>query len=388
METHELLSTVVAGEDSRNQFKADVNNAGALGAEMVAFANGSGGRLFIGVHDDGTIAGLQREDVGRINQLIANAATNCVRPPINPATENVVVQNGLVIVVTIDPGVAKPYMDTQGYIWVKSGADKRRVTAREEMQRMFQAAALIHADETPIHGSSMADVDTAYFDEFFATVIGETVEQQTLSRANLLHNMNLMADGELNVCGMLLLGKNPQRRLPTCMVKAVAFPGTDIADEHYRDSQDIGGKLADVFQKTLNFVLANIHHVQQAQGFNSTGEPEIPRIALEELIANALMHRDYFISAPVRVLIFADRVEILSPGHLPNNLTVANIKLGNTNIRNPILASYATKILPYRGLGSGILRALQAYPAMDFVDDKEGNLFKVVIKREPTVGSS
>jgi ATP-dependent DNA helicase RecG len=66
---------------------------------------------------------------------------------------------------------------------------------------------------------------------------------------------------------------------------------------------------------------------------------------------------------------------------LPNNLTIANIKSGNSNIRNPILASYATKILPYRGLGSGIRRALKAYSDIDFVDDREGNQFKVVIKR-------
>ncbi|MBF4360582.1 ATP-binding protein, partial [Vibrio anguillarum] len=91
------------------------------------------------------------------------------------------------------------------------------------------------------------------------------------------------------------------------------------------DSQDINGKLSDVFQKVLGFVLANIRHVQNEQGFNSVGEPEIPRIVLEELIANALIHRDYFVSAPIKVLVFADRIEIVSPGHLPNNLTIENI---------------------------------------------------------------
>ncbi len=74
-------------------------------------------------------------------------------------------------------------------------------------------------------------------------------------------------------------------------------------------------------------------------------------------------------------------MEIISPGHLPNNLTVENIKSGNSNIRNPILASFATKILPYRGLGSGITRALKAYPDIHFEDDRDGNLFKVIIPR-------
>ena len=166
------------------------------------------------------------------------------------------------------------------------------------------------------------------------------------------------------------------------MVKAVAFPGIDITDTTYLDSQDIKGRLSDVFQKTLSFIFSNIHYIQKDQGINSLGEPEIPRIVLEEIIANALIHRNYFISAPVKVLVFVDRLEIISPGHLPNNLTVENIKLGNSNVRNPIIASFAPKVLPYRGLGSGILRALKAYPDLNFVDDRDVNTFKVIIYRK------
>ena len=129
------------------------------------------------------------------------------------------------------------------------------------------------------------------------------------------------------------------------------------------------------------YILGNIKHLQLDQNVNAVGEPEIPREALEELLANALIHRDYFVSAPVRIFVFSNRIEIISPGHLPNNLTIENIKSGNSNIRNPILASYATKILPYRGLGSGIRRALKAYPDIEFFDDRDSNQFKVVIMR-------
>lgn len=93
-------------------------------------------------------------------------------------------------------------------------------------------------------------------------------------------------------------------------------------------------------------------------------------------------HKDFFISSPVRVFVFFDRVEIISPGHLPNNLTVENIKAGNSNRRNPILASYANHILPYRGYGSGIIRALEKYQHIDFIDDRDGNVFKVIFKRK------
>ncbi|EYU14589.1 MULTISPECIES: RNA-binding domain-containing protein [Photorhabdus] len=382
METQELLAIIARDEDSRHQFKADVNNASSLGAEMVAFSNGTGGLILIGVNNgDGSRSGLTREDIGRINQVIANAATNNVRPPINPVTENIQLPDGLVIAVHIEQGISKPYMDTQGYVWVKNGSDKRRVTAREELQRMFQEAALIHADETPVSGTSVADIDQEFFDSFFEGEYGERVEEQSVSRSQLLENMNLAKNGQLNICGTLLFASRPQIRLPVFIVKAVAFPGVDIEDEHYIDSQDINGKLSDVFQKVLGFVLANIRHIQNKQSFNSLGEPEIPRIVLEELISNALIHRDYFVSAPVKVLVFADRIEIISPGHLPNNLTIENIKMGNSNIRNPILASFASKVLPYRGLGSGIKRAIKAYPDIELIDNREGNTFKAIISR-------
>ncbi|WP_387691447.1 RNA-binding domain-containing protein [Photorhabdus sp. RM71S] len=382
METQELLAIIARDEDSRHQFKADVNNASSLGAEMVAFSNGTGGLILIGVNNgDGSRSGLTREDIGRINQVIANAATNNVCPPINPVTENIQLPDGLVIAVHIEQGISKPYMDTQGYVWVKNGSDKRRVTAREELQRMFQEAALIHADETPVSGTSVADIDQEFFDSFFEGEYGERVEEQGVSRSQLLENMNLAKNGQLNICGTLLFASRPQIRLPVFIVKAVAFPGVDIEDEHYIDSQDINGKLSDVFQKVLGFVLANIRHIQNKQSFNSLGEPEIPRIVLEELISNALIHRDYFVSAPVKVLVFADRIEIISPGHLPNNLTIENIKMGNSNIRNPILASFASKVLPYRGLGSGIKRAIKAYPDIELIDNREGNTFKAIISR-------
>jgi len=381
METAELLEIIALNEQGKYQFKANVTNPQSMTEELVAFSNSNGGTIFIGVNDEGHFAGLTREDMGRLNQLVSNAASQSVRPPINPRTENISTPEGLVIAVHVPDGLSKPYMDKNGVIWIKSGSDKRKATSREEIQRMFQSASLIHGDAIPASGLTVADLDTAYFSAFFEKNFGETVEEQDVSLPLLLDNMNLMKDGVLNVGGSLLFAKNPSFRLPIFIVKAIAYPGIEIHEEKYIDSQDITGKLADIFHKSMSFAIGNIKHVQKDQGVNAPGEPEIPRIVLEELIANALIHRDYFISAPVRILIFQDRVEIISPGHLPNNLTIENIKRGNSNIRNPILASYATKILPYRGLGSGIIRALRAYPNIDFEDDHDGNLFKAIIKR-------
>jgi len=384
METEELLAVIGRDEDGKHQFKANVTNVDALAAEMVAFSNSGGGELYVGVSNDGTFGGLTREDMGRLNQLVSNAASQHVRPPINPQTENISTPDGLVMRVVVLDGISKPYMDKNGVIWVKSAGDKRKATSREELQRLYQSSGLIYGDRIPVDGLTVADLDIDYFKAFFERNFGESLDQaQDLPLSAVLENMNLMRDGALNVGGALLFAKNPSFKLPVFIIKAIAFPGNEIDVENYIDSRDITGKIGDIFQQSMSFLLGNIKHIQKDQGVNAPGEPEIPRIVFEELIANALIHRDYFVSAPVRIFVFQDRVEIISPGHLPNDLNIENIKRGNSNIRNPILASYATKILPYRGLGSGIIRALKAYPKIDFEDDRDGNQFKVAIKRGP-----
>ena len=104
-------------------------------------------------------------------------------------------------------------------------------------------------------------------------------------------------------------------------------------------------------------------------------------MALEELLVNALMHRDYFDSASIRILVFRDRIEIISPGHLPGDLSTDDIQHGKTKRRNPILSEHAAHLLPYRGLGSGIHRALQAWPRIALQDHRSGNEFRAVVGR-------
>ncbi len=379
METSELLEIIARDEDSRHQFKADVRNETSTGQEMIAFSNSLGGMLIIGVADDGTLTGLTREDMGRLSNHISNAASQQVKPPINPVTENFSLDGGLVKVVHIPRGISKPYMDKNGVIWVKSGDDKRKATSREEIQRMYQSAGLLHGDEIPVPTMTVSDLDTKSFSRFYEKQYEESLEDQ-IPLKQIVENLNLSRDGVLNVAGALLFGKSTALKLPAFIVKCVNYPGTDIDVEEYIDSQDISGTVKNVFDDVLGFILRNVKRKQNGQGVNTLGELDIPPIVFEELVANALIHRDYFISAPIRIFIFSDRIEIVSPGHLPNNLTIEHIKSGNSNIRNPILASFATKLLPYRGLGSGIRRALKAYERIEFIDERDGNLFKAIVR--------
>ena len=386
MEAQDLIELIRRGEDSRTQFKQTVTNPESVAGDLVAFSNTKGGRLVIGVNDQGMVVGLSADDVRRINQLVSNTATNLVRPSINPTTENISVEGRLVMMVAVQEGVSKPYSDNQGVFWVKSGADKRRVTAREEIQRMLQSAELVHADELPIEGTTTADLDLEHFRGFFAKVYGEpldeTLEKDGPSLERLLNNLGLAREGRLNLAGLMLFGRQPQRYRPAFVVKAVSFLGNDPTGLTYRDSEDIKGCLRDLHKLMMSFLTRNLRRVQGAQGFNSEGELEVPYAALEELVVNMLLHRDYFVSAPWRILLFDDRIELISPGALPNSLTVENIRYGVSIIRNPLIASFATKELPYRGIGTGIRRALAAMPDLAFESDHERNLFTVTLPRK------
>ena len=138
----------------------------------------------------------------------------------------------------------------------------------------------------------------------------------------------------------------------------------------------------------MSFLKANLRNIQAGQGFNSIGKLEVSEIALEEILQNALVHRDYTKNAPVRLLIFDNRIEIISPGCLPDGLTVENITFGNAVVRNPFIANFCAKTMPYRGLGSGIIRALKEEPSLKLINDFDGVQFISVIERPYNEGIS
>jgi ATP-dependent DNA helicase RecG len=379
-----LREQIALGEDSVRQFKANVKNPESLAAELVAFANAEGGRILIGVADDGSVPGLSAPDVRRINQLIGNVASQLVRSPVSVHTENVALGSGsVVIVLDVPKGMDKPYFDKNGIIWLKNGADKRRINSKEELRRFFQFSPQFHADEMPTR-AGVGDLDKLRFRDFLKREYGRDYPDSPGELALLLKTLNLADDdGHLNLAGVLLFAEHPDWIVPQFIVKSARFPGNVITALEYADSEDFAGPLDKVFADALTFVMRNLHKVQEGgASVNSPGVPEIPREVFEELLVNALVHRDYMVSAAIRLLIYDNRIEIVSPGHLPDNLTVERIQAGNSNIRNPVLMSFAAKrILPYHGLGSGIKRALEKWRDIDFRDDRDGCLFVATVWR-------
>lgn len=384
MKPKDLTREILLGEDSTRQFKVDVKNADSLASEIAAFAKSDGGTILIGVADNGSTPGLSGDEVTRINQLIGNAASHLVRSPIAVQTRNVALKNGrIVIVLSVPKGIDKPYFDKNGVIWLKAGADKRRVNSKEELRRLFQLTHQFHGDELPTN-AGVDKLDKLRFRDFLLDVYQRDYPDSTTELTRLLQNMNLATDdGRLNLAGVLLFAQRPEWIVPQFVIKAIRYPGNEIHATGYHDTEDFTGPLPKLFEGALFFIMRNLHKVQAGRGVNAPGLPEVPEAVFEELLVNALVHRDYLVSAPIRLFVFDNRIEIISPGYLPNNLTVEKIRAGNSNIRNPILVSYVAKgLLPYHGLGSGIKRALERWPAIDFIDDHDGCLFKVTVHRK------
>ena len=386
MSEAELLEVIACGETSKVQFKETLENKTSIAAEMVAMSNSKGGKIIFGIKDKtGEICGLEYSQIQKIGNQLSSIATDLVKPQIFINTEVVAANVGgkskRILVASIEEGIAKPYKDSQGVIWIKQGGDKRRLTDNNEQILLFQQSGLVYIDEMIVPDTSFSDLDREKIAEYVSKIDGDEHTSEDITE-QVCKNLNILKNDRLTLGGLLFFARKPQKFRPAFCVKAVSFWGNDIAGTEYRDSQDIIGTIPRIFDDTMDFFNRNLHHTQQGQDFNSTGILEISEIALKELVQNALTHRDYSKNSPVRILIFDNRVEIISPGTLPNSLTIENIKMGNAVIRNNLIVSYSSKLMTYRGLGSGIARAIKKQPDIQFENDKDGEQFRIIIPRK------
>lgn len=418
MTEQDILRLRDLAEARQVQFKeriASKDDKYEIGCEMVAFSNSHGGRLIIGINDkSGEINALSYQELQETTNLLTNIASDNVIPNVLIEVENTPVTGGAVVVATIPEGKNKPYHDNKGVIWVKNGADKRKVFDNAELAEMMSECGNFDPDEAAVPGASIEDLDSdtikLYLMSRFAPVFkGKQIDEFNMKDYSLdqmaefvikgttierlLKNLRFIRpDGRLTVAAMLLFGKYTQRWLPVMTAKCISFLGNSVGGLQFRDKMhdmEIEGNLLHQFHTIMNFFTRNLRKVQVEKEFNSLGQLEIPYESLTEYVVNALVHRSLNIKAPIRIFIFDDRVEIHSPGSLPNGLTVEDIKNGTSMPRNMFLFTNANYLLPYTGAGSGVRRALEYDPNVIFsngIDQREithsANEFVITILRK------
>lgn len=380
----ELKDIAQCGETTTTQFKQAFPGQKEIAREMVAMANTRGGRIIFGIADKtGMLMGLSYEEVQIISRELGNAANEQVRPTIYINTEVVKDNDRLFLICFINEGRNKPYKNLNGEIWIKQGADKRRITENAELLSLFQESGNYMPDASPVADTTLADLDRYALDAYFERVYAMHLDDFGSSVTQMLRNIHILTASDVpTMAGYLFFGRHPEYNLPTCMVKAVSFYGNELSGTQYRDTKEITGNMPQIYDKCMSFLKANLHNLQEpGASFNTLGRLEIAETVLEEVVQNALVHRDLLRQAPIRIFIFDNRVEVVSPGALAGGLTVDDIRHGKTYQRNPFMATFATHALRYRGIGSGIVRMLSECPTMEMVNDSDAHEFKVILHR-------
>ena len=404
----DILKQINAGEVSGVQFKERILDKYDIACELVAFSNSHGGKLVVGIKDKtGETNALSYSEVQETTNLLSDIASENVVPSILIKIDTVEVEDGNLVVATVKEGLNKPYHDNKGIVWVKNGADKRKVFDNAELAEMMTDCGSFAPDEAGVRDATVNDLDATTIKQFLGNrfervldkkgLTGDAFNEASLDMIcsaiakghdceKILRNLRFIRpDGSLTVAAMLLFGKYTQRWLPMMTAKCICFAGNSVGSKVFRDKvndADMEGNLLHQYDTIMDFFTRNLHNVQVGDEFNSMGKLEIPYTSLVEFTVNSLVHRSLNMKAPVRIFIFDNRVEIHSPGALPNGLTIDDIKAGTSMPRNMFLFNNAIYLLPYTGVGSGITRALDEDINVTFMNNDKAQEFVITVWRE------
>ena len=405
---NDILKQIKAGEVSGVQFKERILDKYDIACELVAFSNSHGGKLVVGIKDKtGETNALSYSEVQETTNLLSDIASENVVPSILIKIDTVEVKDGYLVVATVKEGLNKPYHDNKGIVWVKNGADKRKVFDNAELAEMMTDCGSFAPDEAGVRDATVNDLDATTIKQFLGNRFERVLEKKGLTGdafneasldaicsaiakghdcEKILRNLRFIRpDGTLTVAAMLLFGKYTQRWMPMMTAKCICFAGNSVGSKVFRDKvndADMEGNLLHQYDTIMDFFTRNLHNVQVGVEFNSMGKLEIPYTSLVEFTVNSLVHRSLNMKAPVRIFIFDNRVEIHSPGALPNGLTIDDIKAGTSMPRNMFLFNNAIYLLPYTGVGSGITRALDEDVNVTFMNNDKAQEFVITVWRE------
>lgn len=357
----ELLEIIANGESSGVEFKRDDVRPEKLAKEIVAMANLRGGMILLGVEDDGTVSGIQRDDLE--TWIMDTVFGRYVHPMLLPFYEIVSVgDNKRVAVVSIAMGTSKPYVvrhNNREDIYVRVGSTSRLAT-REQQARLFESGGMLHSEALPVSGASFEAMDRERLQDYLLTLVRDreppTTDEGWLRR---MVGLGFMTDatGGTPVCtiaGLLLFGRTPRRYLRQAGVRWMAFNGVDRSyqalDDTVLDAPLVGrfaeqegagreliepGLIENVMDRMRPFVSTEGEALEGGVRRHRTWH--YPPPALREAIVNALAHRDWTRALEVEVTAYSDRLEVLSSGALQNSMTIEKMLAGQRSPRNPII---------------------------------------------------
>ena len=350
------------GEGSMLEYKEGLSSAFAR--TMVAFANSAGGRILVGVRDDGSVVGVT--DSNKLRARIQDMARNC-DPPVKVLVETV----GEIAVVTVRESDNKPVQCKDGFFW-RQGASTQKLT-RDEIRDSFRSEGAIRFD------TSLCP-SFRYPEDFDQEKFGDWLRRSGISSGGSVEDVLVNIDVAERTtdrlvfrnAGVLFFARDVKRFFRQAYVTCLLGKGRDKV--RILDRKDFGdGMVADI-EDSLRFIARNTRLAYKIEKLEREEIPEYPMAALREAITNAVMHRDYFeVGANVFVEIYSDRIEVSNPGGLPKGLTAAS--LGTKSVRrNPLLADLLHRIHFIEKAGTGIRRMREdakrhGAPAPDFEDD-------------------
>lgn len=358
MNRTDLEELIRNGENSVVEFKRDDVQNHDLAKELVALLNLDGGTVLLGVEDDGRISGTTRE---HLDEWVAELCRVKINPPVVPILTRVREaepgRDVLAIRVTIGPD--KPYArlhNGRSTYFIRVGSTSREAS-REEMQRMFQASGRLHYGLIPVSGAGFDALDLRRLRDYFTRMLhGSAPADEDLNEwTALLRNVELMTESAgqevATIDGLLLFGRSTHRYLPQSGIRALCYPGTE-PDYATRADEDLRGAMvplgaadgtlveSGLVEQAWDFVRRNTTPTAHLEGGRRIDRWDYPENVVREAIVNALVHRDYSITGTdIMLAIYSDRLEIASPGRLPNTVTVEGMKSGIRYARNQTLVN-------------------------------------------------
>ena len=368
-----LLEIISNGENSGVEFKRDILQNHQLAKELVAFSNLEGGMVLLGVDDDGTIAGLTRKN---LEEWVMTACRDKIRPGIIPAFQTIrdVEPGKDVAVVRVPRGgdVHSQWHENRNTYYIRVGSQSREPTP-QELGRLFQQRGMFRADLRPVSGTSIDDLDRRRLKDYFGRVRQQDVpiDDDIGGWQNLLVNTEIMAEERVTLSGMLLFGNTPNRFLPQAGIDAAAFPGTE-KDYAAKERLTLRGPMTPLMgtdgeilerglvEQAWEFVRRNISVTATLEdGVRRVERLTYPVEAVRETVVNALIHRDYLLSnTDIELAIYRDRMEVISPGKLPNGITPERMRAGTRAARNQLLKDMMRDYGYLEHMGMGVPRKI------------------------------